>query len=738
MSKRPLCYLFLVVAVVIGLCKCLGISWIWKSPKGTLPIEWAGQEQSVEVTGIVYAQEEKTYQDQIYTYVYVKQANLFIQSIKYPVRNIKCTLEGKLENYLDCELRLVGVLSLPKNSTNPGEFNQRSWEASRKIDFYLTDISAWEVTKMPKGITRFTSKIKQKGIEILLDVFPKEQAGILQAMMFADKTNLESETKNQFQAAGISHIIAISGLHMSLIGMAIWKLCRLLGLSMKIGIALSTGMLLAYGILLENPTTAFRALLMFALMMGAKLLGRSYDLLSALSTAGIVLLFDNPDLLEQSSFQLSFCAVLGMGSYCALEEEIFQGVWKQKAKWWNSVRTGISLWFFSLPVVLYSFYQVSVIGIVINLLVIPLMPVVLGSGVLALLFGFWGAGPGSIMGIPAFLLLKFYTFLGTWSESCSFGMWTPGKPQIWQMVLYYLLLFCFVYGWKWLLKGGKGNHKIWILSELTVKILLVVLISAPWNLPQKITVLDVGQGDGIVLQTDGKSILVDGGSSSRKQIGKSVLIPYFKYEGISHLDMILITHPDEDHISGVREVLEESQNGWFQVGAVAMPSWMCETQEGMAIELLATSTRAEVFYLQKGDKIAFGETKIHILHPDERELFEYSNAGSLVFLWETKMGNAFFTGDLPSEEEPGLAENLEACTFLKVGHHGSNSSTSEELLDVIKPQVALISCGRNNRYGHPGADLLKRLLEVSCKIYRTDLQGALTIDLDKGILKCKE
>ena len=165
---------------------------------------------------------------------------------------------------------------------------------------------------------------------------------------------------------------------------------------------------------------------------------------------------------------------------------------------------------------------------------------------------------------------------------------------------------------------------------------------------------------------------------------------------------------------------------------------MCETQEGMEIELLATSTRAEVFYLQKGDKIAFGETKIHILHPDERELFEDSNAGSLVFLWETKMGNAFFTGDLPSEEEPGLAENLEACTFLKVGHHGSNSSTSEELLDVIKPQVALISCGRNNRYGHPGADLLKRLLEVSCKIYRTDLQGALTIDLDKGILKCKE
>ena len=260
MSKRPLCYLFLVLVVVIGLCKCLGISWIWKSPKGTLPMEWARKEQSVEMTGIVYAQEEKTYQNQIYTHVYVKQANLFIQSIKYPIRNIKCILEGKRENYLDCELALVGVLSLPKESRNPGEFDQRKWEASRKIDFYLTDVSYCEVSQRPKGIARFTSKMKQEGIELLFEMFPKEQAGVLQAMIFGEKSNLENETQNEFQAAGISHIIAISGLHMSLIGMAIWNICRWIGLPMAMGSVLSTGMLMAYGILLENPTTAFRAL----------------------------------------------------------------------------------------------------------------------------------------------------------------------------------------------------------------------------------------------------------------------------------------------------------------------------------------------------------------------------------------------------------------------------------------------------------------------------------------------
>ncbi len=738
MSKRPLCQLLLVIAIGIGLCKCLGISW-WKSPEGTLPFVWAKKEQNVQVMGVVYAQEEKTFQNQIYTYLYLEQANLIIESKKYPIRKIKCTLEEIRENMLDCELALTGVLSLPIKSTNPGEFDQRLWESSRKIDFYLTDVTEWKILQEAQGVSGVTSKIKQKGQELLLEIFPKEQAAILQAMIFGEKSELEQETKNQFQAAGISHIIAISGLHMSLIGMGIWTACKWIGLPMGLAIIGSVGALMGYGVILENPTTAFRALLMFGIMMGAKLLGRSYDLLSALAASGIVLLLDNPDLLENSGFQLSFSAVFGMGWYCRLEEEIFQKTWETKGKWWSSLRSGLSLWFFSLPVVLYSFYQVSVLGILINLLVIPLMPVVLGSGLLAILFGFWGAGPGSIAGIPAFVLLKGYGLLGEFAENCSFGVWTPGKPELWQFVLYYIVMFATTYILKYvgkcLEKMPKGRRRIWTFVELGSKIGLLLIISMPWMNPQKVTVLDVGQGDGIVLQSEGKNILVDGGSSSRKQIGKNVLLPYLKYEGIAYLDMILVSHSDEDHTNGVLEVLAESQNGWFQVGAVGMPLWMQNTEEGKSIEYLAQCSEVEIVYLKEGDQISFGDTMLHILYPDGSDFSEETNAGSLVFTWDTAQGTGLFTGDLPEDKEVEILDALGSCMFLKVGHHGSNYSTTEALLDTVHPQIAIISCGKKNRYGHPGEQLLERLEKFHCEIYRTDLQGALTIDLDKGILE---
>lgn len=742
MSKRPLCQLLLAIAIGIGLCKYFGMSFLWSSPAGTLPFLWAKEEQCVTVSGIVYGQEEQTFQNQTYTYIYLKQANLFIRSKKYPIRNIKCTLEGSVECLLDYEVTLTGDLCFPLKNTNPGEFSQQLWEASRKIDFYLKNITEWNVISRSQGFSGIVSRITQQGKELLFKIFPEKQAAILQAMIFGEKTELEDETKNQFQSAGISHVIAISGLHMSLIGMGVWNICKWMGAPIVLAISGSVGILAAYGILLGNPTTAFRALLMFGIMMGAKLFGRSYDLLSSLAAAGIVLLLDNPDLLVNSGFQLSFSAVLGMGGYCRLEEEVFRNTWKTEGKWWSALRSGISLWFFSLPIVLYSFYQVSVLGILVNLLVIPLMPVILGSGILAILVGFFGIMPGSIVGIPAYYLLKGCGILGELAEKCSFGMWTPGKPQIWQMLLYYMVLLGVTYGLKYagkiFEKRKKLKQKIWFGTELGVKIALLLIISIPWRIPQKACVLDVGQGDGIVLQSDGKCILVDGGSSSRKEVGKNVVIPYLKQEGIAYLDMILVTHSDEDHINGIYEVLEESQKGWFQVESIGMPWWMQRTEEGEILAHLAQRSGTEVIYLTKGDVITLGKTNLHILHPGKYDYSEDTNGGSLVFTWETKIGEALFTGDLPEEQENGILNKLGRCAFLKVSHHGSNYATTDELLKIIKPQMALISCGKRNRYGHPGEELLKRLETFGCEIYRTDLQGALTIDLDKGILRTME
>ena len=734
MSRRPLCKILAVLILLAGAARWLGISWIWKSPAGELPFQCARLELLTEASGVVYRQEENKFQNQIYTYLYLKQTNLVIESQTYPIRNIKCTIEGSFENFTGCKVKMTGNLVLPDQASNPGEFDQRSWEESRKIDFYLTNGKEVEILENSDSFTRAIEVFKKKIQNILQEIFPEKEAGIMEAMILGEKGSLEREVKNQFQAAGISHIVAISGLHMSMIGMGIWNGCKWLGLPMQAAALGSVMVLVIYGMVLGYLPTAFRALMMFTVMMVGKLLGRSYDILSSLSFAGIILILDNPDIIVYSGFQLSFLAILGIACYGAWEEQIFQKVWHQKKKWGATVRMGVSLWFFSLPVVLYSFYQVSVIGIGINLLVIPLMPVVLGSGLLALVLGNWSILWGSIAGAPACYVLKCYMWLADWSEKMSFGVWTPGQPQIIQMILYYVVLWTAVYGMQMLLPEQKlAFYKkfYWAVLQIGVKMILLLMVSVPWKNPCQVTVLDVGQGDGIVLQAEGNTALIDGGSTSRKQVGTYVLLPYLKQQGISCLDVMFITHADQDHVNGAIEVLEEGKKGWFSVKTLCMPWWMKENETGIELKYQAEQMGTEIVYIRKGDLVQFGSSTIQVLHPDEKDYSGDSNGGSLVLWWKTRYGEGIFMGDLPMEQEDSFMNSINRCSFLKAAHHGSNSSTSMELLKILQPEIAFLSCGERNQYGHPGSELLQRLEQIAAKIYRTDQQGAVTMKLTK-------
>ena len=678
------------------------------------------------------------------TVIYLKKAILIRSGStkNYPIRNIKCTGKEEKINSLreGMHVRLEGMLVLPELPRNPGQFNRRIYESGKKIDFYLENPTVLEVKEQRSGVREVVEIWKTEMMNRCEKIYPDEEAGILEAMLFGEKSELSGDIKELYQAAGISHVLVISGLHISLLALAVAGILRRLGFPMPVWVILSVGVLAGYGILIGQPTTAVRALLMFFVLQGARLLGRSYDLLSALAFAGILMLLDNPDLILDGGCRLSFCAVIGVGWYVSEKNKIFRSIGeKEKRKnrgkggkgssagaILENIRAGWYLWLFTLPVMLDTFYQVSVVGILWNLVAIPLLPVIIASGGLGVVLAGWNIFLGSLAGSPAYGMLQLYQEIGNISEKLPVGMWTPGQPSKPVIAGYYLVIFLLVLVEKQLIKREK-RWKIFPGMELCSMLLLLLLMAHPWQQREKITFLDVGQGDASLLQSGGQTLLLDGGSTSQKNVGTYVILPYIKQQGISCLEAVVLTHTDQDHINGVTEVLEEGKKGWLTVKNLMYPYWMEGTEQGKQLKKLAEEAGASCRKIRAGDRLTIGKAEAVVLYPKEQEKIEEPNAGSLVLFWKWEGVQAMFTGDLPEEKERELLQNLPACEILQVGHHGSATSTCREFLEQVQPSLAVISCAMKNRYGHPSPDTVDRLKKTGCEIRYTMKSGAITI-----------
>lgn len=678
------------------------------------------------------------------TVIYLKKAILIRSGStkNYPIRNIKCTGKEEKINRLreGMHVRLEGMLVLPELPRNPGQFNRRIYESGKKIDFYLENPTVLEVKEQRSGVREVVEIWKTEMMNRCEKIYPDEEAGILEAMLFGEKSELSGDIKELYQAAGISHVLVISGLHISLLALAVAGILRRLGFPMPVWVILSVGVLAGYGILIGQPTTAVRALLMFFVLQGARLLGRSYDLLSALAFAGILMLLDNPDLILDGGCRLSFCAVIGVGWYVSEKNKIFWSIGeKEKRKnrgkggkgssagaILENIRAGWYLWLFTLPVMLDTFYQVSVVGILWNLVAIPLLPVIIASGGLGVVLAGWNIFLGSLAGSPAYGMLQLYQEIGNISEKLPVGMWTPGQPSKPVIAGYYLVIFLLVLVEKQLIKREK-RWKIFPGMELCSMLLLLLLMAHPWQQREKITFLDVGQGDASLLQSGGQTLLLDGGSTSQKNVGTYVILPYIKQQGISCLEAVVLTHTDQDHINGVTEVLEEGKKGWLTVKNLMYPYWMEGTEQGKQLKKLAEEAGASCRKIRAGDRLTIGKAEAVVLYPKEQEKIAEPNAGSLVLFWKWEGVRAMFTGDLPEEKERELLQNLPACEILQVGHHGSATSTCREFLEQVQPSLAVISCAMKNRYGHPSPDTVDRLKKTGCEIRYTMKSGAITI-----------
>lgn len=632
-------------------------------------------------------------------------------------------------------------------ATNPGEFDAGAYYRSIQIAGELTNTGILaegeSFSRMGEALYRLRRKLEER----LYQVFPEKEAGILDRMLLGQKEGLERNVKKLYQKNGIIHILSISGLHISLIGMGIYKLLRKCGMAAAPAAICGCGVLFLYGSMCGMSISVYRAIGMYFLRMLSLVCGRTYDLLTALGVLAAVMVLQNPACLGNAGFLLSFSPVLGIGL-------VYPGLLKNPGKAGfvkKALLSGVSVTLFTLPVQLWFFYEVPVWSLFLNLIVIPCLSIIVISGFAAMLV------PGlGILGTADCLILTGFEKLCLFFGKLPFHSWNPGRPGLWQIGIYYggLLLVLWLANRQKPLKIFPERY-IRLPAKMIIMAGLVIFLGWRSTHGNSITFLDVGQGDCACLRlASGEVYLFDCGSVSRGSVGEYVLLPFLKYNGIRHLNAVFVSHADRDHYSGAAELFLLAEQEGIVIEQLVLPGG--ESREVLQEEFEELLEAARIYgerrplairVVQAGNSWSCGEAEfLNLNPPGDRAGWDRNEASQCLYIEiggghkEEKAFTLLLTGDVEGRGEENLIAQLKkygihAVNVLKVAHHGSRYSTSEEFLRQLSPRLAVISCGKKNAYGHPHQELLDRLGAWPAEIRRTPDSGAVTVWMEKGELR---
>lgn len=629
-------------------------------------------------------------------------------------------------------IQAEGILEDFERPGNPGEFDSSAYY--RSLGFHYA-AALKRLTVVRTGVLpyRYLLMLRDSFSEALETVCTSKAQEIYQAMLLGEKSGLSEEIKELYSAGGISHILAISGLHIAVIGMGIYRILRRFGGFRSSGV-LAGAVTSLYVLMTGSAVSSCRAVIMFVLQLFSFICGRSYDMLSAAAAALLLLLWRNPMYIFNSGCQLSFGAVFAVGMLYPLLLRLTEA----EAFLYKAFLSSAAVSFITFPVLAWHFYEISPYSVLINLIVIPCMTLVMLSGLLGGMAGLCNPWAGRFLIALGQSILKLYEWLCRGMELLPGSRIITGRPKLWIVLSYYGLLAAGL-ALASRLRASKTSEEEKGRKEriLAVAGFLAFLAGILCIKPQGaffVCFLDVSQGDGIYMETpEHVRILVDGGSSDRQKLYEDSLLPFLKYRGVPELDFAIVTHADEDHISGLKALLAE---GRIAVKKLLLPEIAKQMQDEAYLELisLAEQSGAEVGFLSAGDRLQSGLLEIRCLHPYQGLYTEERNAYSTVLEVHYGEFGMLLTGDLDSAGERFLIQYMiteeKQYDVLKVAHHGSRYSTQEEFLERIKAGYAVISCGKKNRYGHPHEELLQRLVSAGIKILVTAEQGALMWESD--------
>lgn len=632
----------------------------------------------------------------------------------------KCAVSGELER--------------PMPASNPNSFDYQEYLRHKGIFWKLTTIQLKpDYSVKPSGPIVFIQYLRQRGTSNIYDHFPEEMAPLAAALVFGDRSTMDPDLLEAYEKLGIVHLLAISGLHVGMLaGILFYVLLRL-----QISREKATNILIVFLPFYSVLTGASPSVIRACAMMLVVLLFAKYSRqlkIAPIDTICIVFflyIFIVPNVIYDVGFQLSFFVTFSLLLSSLLLAKLR---FKPLAL---LICTSFIAQLSSAPIMLYHFYEFSLLGIVANMVYVPLFSIIILPFLLVVFLLYLLLG--SFMDPILFLLNHIVSMINWFTKLLSqfpFAVITLGRPLPVFLFLYFITipftLFCF--------EKAKtiGRTAVFLLIPATIMVLHYG--SNHYGAKGEVTMIDVGQGDSIFIKLPNNkgTYLIDTGGNlqyetaewkKRRNLfdtGENIVVPFLKSKGITKLDKLILTHGDIDHVGGVKAILQS-----VIVKEVVLPKSHEPSELEENIIKLCKEKKISIRYAFRGDGWSTTEARFFVLAPlsdnmsrNNQSIVIYAHLGGL---------NWLFTGDLETKGEALLMAyypNL-AADVLKVGHHGSNTSTSDEFLDFLQPKTALISAGVNNRFGHPQDEVLRRLQERDMQIYRTDRDGGISYYFSK-------
>ncbi|MDO5557061.1 MAG: DNA internalization-related competence protein ComEC/Rec2 [Clostridia bacterium] len=654
-------------------------------------------------------------------------------------------------------LQIRGEYKKPTGKRNFGGYNYYNYLLSTNIKGIIEDVQNVEVLrqenldKFSLTVNKFTSNIKQR-----IKTFLKgDNAELFISLILADKTNLNDEIQENFKQSNLSHILAVSGMHVAYIITIMTFILNQVIHKRYLKIIL-VFILVIYMQMTNYIPSVVRAGIMSIVSLIAGIILKRDDIKNNIAVSMIIILLYNPYCIRNLGLQLSYIGVISIMMYqglmgkflkqCFRVEKIKNKTLVKITKYISStIQVTLAANILILPILLYNFNSIPINFLISNILVTPIIAFIIGFGIITIIISFFFPQMAIICG----KLLNFsINIINIITENISkIENKIIITPLIVSILLYYIAVLTF---WSFLvLKNKKRKYTIeenflssfiklvcW-LKKKGIAIILIIIIPLGMvlnNIPKtfKVYFVDVGQGDCTLIQTSmDKKILIDGGGSefSNYDVGEKILVPYLLDRRVKKIDFVMISHFDSDHVQGIFKVMEN-----FEVGKILI-SKQPESSENFERFLeIANKEKIEIIQVNKGDKVLIDkDTYFKILWPDKNNFIEENplNNNSIVAKLIHLNFSMLFTGDIEEIAEKQLLKYYDKelkSTVLKVAHHGSKTSSTHDFLVKVNPEVAVIGVGEKNTFGHPNDVVLQRLIDMNVEIHRTDKMGEGTID----------
>lgn len=676
--------------------------------------------------------------------------SIYLQNYKCRNKiNFLCTLRDSIKELkmiydsikVGNSVEIVGSIIKPRNKRNYGEFDFENYLAERQIPalLFIDKVSDIEVTSNRNiFLSNLIFKTRKKLDEIITSYHNKSTASLLRGLILADRSLIDYEIKNEFINAGVVHVLAVSGLHVGFIALIFVFLFQRLNIYIRY-IFTIIGLLL-FMLITNAPPSVTRATIMAIVMILSFLISRKYNSINAVALSAFVILLINPNELFNPGFQLSYVAVLSIILfYPPLRNFIISLNIKI-----NVVRyvllfsiTSLAAQIGTLPFVLFYFHKLSIIALIANLFVIPLIAMIIGLGLFTLFIQIFSATIGLYYASANELLVYILFFITNKFGNSSFAFIPINQFSLFDSIVFYLGLSFTFYNWK------KLNS--WLTKSIFVFLLLFLMyywfkIDDKDLMPDKILsvmAIDIGEGDSFLIKfPNGKTALIDAGnayqysnSANIFDSGKRIIEPLLERLGIEQVDYGFISHVDSDHYRGFLSLIRDRK-----VKIIYKPKIDTTNKKDIELEKYLRSHLVPFKYYSK-EIIKIGNTRFYVLNDTCNYFYNSFSSNDKSGIFKIVYGNNsfLFTGDAGVKSEKLLVNRYGKFLIsdvLKAGHHGSKTSTSELFLNFVRPRFAVISAGIYNRFNHPHKELLNRLTKRKIKIFRTDKSGAILLQSD--------